>query len=324
MKKPSLIILAALLAISLGACDDKKSADFPGYQPVQLNGKATAYLFETDTIEQVGMKRGFRFVQKMDGSYLVQPAVTDCHGHVTYKTGSTFNNDGSGHKIHDPSPAKAVAAAGTELDALLHDVCNYSRYADPLAQTAANDAAKAVTKAEPPVAAPAAATPPLPDAGDDDSFDKEDAKLRAAAAPNSTPPADEPVAEKIALNGVWDGDWDTSVAKDAASFPDKSFKTWVEKLHVEISGDNAHFINSTNDVTCKLKHKDKPVGEIDLVSCHKKTGATAKFIFTLAQRGSDLTYVLSGTQNSYIYLKKTADTAPMIFAPAKTHTTRYR
>ena len=359
MKKTSLILLAALLAFSLGACDDKKSSAFPGYQPVLKNGAATPYLFETDTIEQLGLKRGFRFIEKKDGTYLVQPAVTDCHGHVTYKTGSTFNNDGSGHKIHDPSPAKETAAAGSDLDALLHDVCLYNRYADPLLQKPV-EAAAPVADAPAPDApeaseaeAPAAKTaaPPI-NAAEEDEFEREDEAARAAhkapagnaddsaidaadvaakaaataSAVAATPaaPADVPPVGTLDLNGVWDGDWDASVEKDPASFPDKSFKTWVEKLHVEISGENAHFTNSTNDVTCKLKHKDTPRGEIDLVNCRKKNGSTAKFIFTLAQRGTDLTYVLSGTQNSYIYLKKTADTAPMIFAPAKKTTTRYR
>jgi len=109
----------------------------------------------------------------------------------------------------------------------------------------------------------------------------------------------------VDLTGDWVGDWDTSVAKDPASFADTSFRNWVEKLYLSVNGKKAEWKNSTTDVVCTVERKTTPAGQINLTGCRKKTGgAASKFIYQLQEKDGQLSYVMSGQQNTYIYLRK--------------------
>ncbi|MDE1151914.1 MAG: hypothetical protein PW788_05185 [Micavibrio sp.] len=409
MKKLLRMTAAVVIFCGVSAFDSKATIKFPGYAPVMVNGAATDYLYEPDTVTKIHGGKSFKLVHKLSDGYIMQKAQVDCRAKISYSTGTYTSYDGKDEHAYEGSKTAFGVSADSSLQALSDAVCGKTTAAAapaaailPLESGLPQDMAgdlRALTDDAAKLAAcnqllqdfhsPAITQGALDQTGaylkrrhadidakatcqkipskmvNDFVSRQREASDRAAASyyvdakkgvtqqkaaetacsnfllaqqtaeanarmlnkkvetcisnAGETPaamPAVAPVAATataaqtampgapVDLTGDWVGDWDTSVAKDPAAFADASFRNWVDKLSLSVNGKKAEWKNSTTDVVCTVERKTSPAGEIDLNKCRKKAGGSTKFIYQLREKDGLLSYVMSGQQSTYIYLRK--------------------
>lgn len=158
MKKTVLIVAIAIVMIGCISCDQKKektvSNRFPGFTQVGSTGEWSKLYLDLKSAQKEGLTVTFKFIQVVEGGYVIQEGATDCRSNFLRMDGVQYKDDGTSDRKYPGDVAPMSYQNQPGIAELIRLACNKTGL--PTAPAAP------VAAAAPETVAPGA--PPAPEA----------------------------------------------------------------------------------------------------------------------------------------------------------------
>ncbi len=128
MKRIVIGVLAALLASACnqsGESNKQAGAErFPGFTQIGKEGDSSRLYIDLNTVKQVDNLAHLKLVRVLDKGYVIQDAITDCHGSFKALEGVQYRDDGTSEKAYPGDEQPMPFAGKPAIVALVKMACD--------------------------------------------------------------------------------------------------------------------------------------------------------------------------------------------------------
>ncbi len=128
MKKTVLILAIAIVMIGCIGCDQQKektaSNRFPGFTQIGSTGEWSKLYLDLNSAQKEGLTVTFKFIQVVEGGYVIQEGATDCRNNFLRRDGVQYKDDGTSDRKYPGDAAPMPYQNQPGIPELVRVACN--------------------------------------------------------------------------------------------------------------------------------------------------------------------------------------------------------